>query len=82
LKAVFFVRDFEGNSDYQEDKTAERPGFGRRAAVTFLDDERLVGMTLNYRMDAAGFFVTPCDPKSNNVRIFVGSRAVRHVEFL
>ncbi len=39
-------------------------------------------MTLNYGADAVGFFLTPCDPKSNNLRTFVINRAVRHVKFL
>jgi uncharacterized protein DUF6982/PilZ domain-containing protein len=29
-----------------------------------------------------GFFVIPADPKSNNQRVFVVSRAIRHVQFL
>jgi PilZ domain len=82
LKAVFFVRDFEGNAEYQEDRTTVRSGHGRKVAVTFLDDELLVGMTLNYRPDATGFFVTPCDPNGNNLRIFVSNQAIRHVRFL
>jgi uncharacterized protein DUF6982/PilZ domain-containing protein len=81
LKAVFVVHDFAGNSEYREDTTIERSGHGRKVTVTFLDDEVLVGNTLNYRPDGVGFFVTPSDPKSNNARIFVISRAVRHVQF-
>ena len=82
LKAVFFVRDFAGNARYVENKTADRRGHGRMVAVTFVDDELLIGLTLNYRSDGAGFIVTPCDDKSNNLRIFVSNRAVRHVKFL
>jgi uncharacterized protein DUF6982 len=82
LKAVFFVRDFAGNSEYQEDTTIVPSGGGRKVAITFLDDELLVGTTLDYRPDDIGFFVLPNDPKSNNIRTFVFSRAVRHVRFL
>jgi len=53
-----------------------------RVAGRSMDDELLVGLTLNYGAAAVGFFVTPCDPKSNNERIFVINRAVRHVRFL
>ena len=82
LKAVFFVRDFDGDPHYQEDRKTERSGHGRKVAITFLDNEVLLGVTLNYRPDGAGFFVTPCDPRSNNLRIFVSRQAVRHVKFL
>ena len=82
LKAVFFVRDFEGNPDYKEDMTIELSGAGRKVAITFLDDELLLGTTLNYRPDGIGFVVLPNDPKSNNIRTFVFSRAVRHVRFV
>jgi hypothetical protein len=82
LKAVFFVRDFAGNSEYQDDATIQPSGGGRKVAITFLDDELLVGTALDYRPDDIGFLVLPNDPKSNNIRTFVFSRAVRHVEFV
>jgi hypothetical protein len=82
LKAVFFVREFSGDSEYVEDATIERPGGGRKVTITFLDDEVLVGTTLEYRPDGIGFFVLPNDERSNNVRTFVVSRAVRHVQFV
>ena len=80
LKAVFFVRDFDGDPDHVDDGTAGE-GHGRRIAITFLDGETLTGTTLNYSRDAAGFFVRPADSAGNNVRIFVSSRAIRHVHF-
>ena len=58
LKAVFFVRDFQGNADYVEQRTFDGPAEGRRIEVTFGDDEVLVGSTLNYRTDGLGFFLT------------------------
>ena len=82
LKAVFFVRDFAGNPEYKEDTTIEPSGGGRRVAITFLDDEMLLGTTLNYQPDGIGFLVLPYDPKSNNIRTFVFSRAVRHIQFV
>jgi len=82
LKAIFFVRDFAGESRHVERKTFDHHTAGRRVAITFLDDEELVGATLNYRPDGEGFFVIPADPKSNNLRVFVVARAVRHVRFI
>jgi len=82
LKAVFFVRDFDGNPDYRERKTFTVKGQGRRVEVTFTDGETVVGTTLNYRPDGQGFFVSPADPGGNNTRVFVVSSAIRRVRFL
>jgi hypothetical protein len=81
LKAVFFVRDLRGDAIRVEDNTFDNDSGGRRIIVTFVDDETLTGTTMNYQSDGPGFFVVPADPKSNNERIFVVSRAVRHVQF-
>ena len=81
LKAVFFVRDFDGNASYTEDKGAERRGHGRHVSVTFLDDEVMEGTTLNYQPGGVGFFLAPFDRQSNNLRTFVVARAVRHLQF-
>jgi hypothetical protein len=81
LKAVFFVRDFEGDAGHIDCQTADGNGRGRKIAVTFMDDEVIVGKTLNYRPAGGGFFIEPIDKKSNNQRVFVVSAAVRHVRF-
>jgi len=82
LKAVFFVRNFDGNPGYRERKTFTVRGQGRRIEVTFTDSEVILGTTLNYRPDAQGFFVIPADTGGNNTRIYVLSSAVRHVRFI
>lgn len=82
LKAVFFVRDFNGNPDYRERKAFATRGQGRRVEVTFADGEILLGTTLNYRPDGQGFFVSPADPAANNTRVFVVSTGLRRVRFL
>jgi hypothetical protein len=82
LKAVFFVRDFNGNPQYRERKTFSSKSQGRRVEVTFSDGEIVLGTTLNYRPDGQGFFVSPADPAANNTRVFVVSAALRRVRFL
>ena len=82
LKAVFFVRDFNGNPNFQERKSFVVRGQGRRVEVNFTDAETILGTTLNYRPDCQGFFVSPADPSGNNTRIYVVSKAVRRVRFL
>jgi uncharacterized protein DUF6982 len=81
LKAVFFVRAFDGNPDYVEQKTFDSRTRGRRIEVTLLDGEVLVGTTLNYRTDTPGFFINPADRHTNNMRVFVVGSAVRQVRF-
>ena len=84
LKGVFFVRDFEGDSQYNERKTFsdnERPA-GRKVEVTFKDREVLVGSTMGYDSQRQGFFFFPLDHQSNNLRVFVINAAVSKVRFL
>jgi hypothetical protein len=82
LKAVFFVKDFNGNPGYRERKSFTARTQGRRVEVSFLDTEVILGTTLNYRPDGQGFFVSPVDPSANNTRIFVVAAAVKRVRFL
>jgi hypothetical protein len=82
LKAVFFVRDFEGDPNYVEAQTfADRPS-GRKIEITFADGEQMVGSTLGYRTDGAGFFVSPADGDGNNLRVFVLPGGVKRVRYL
>lgn len=84
LKAIFFVRDFAGNPNYNERKAyieGEQPQ-GRKVEVTFADGEVLVGSTLGYDPKRMGFFLFPVDPKSNNIRLFAVTTAVKKVRYL
>ena len=82
LKALFFVRDFAGDPTYKEQKVFTVAPEGRKLEVTFDDGEVLLGSTLSYRPEAHGFIVHPADKHGNNIRVFVSSAAVRHVQFL
>lgn len=82
LKAIFVVRDFDGDASYQERKSFDTALPGRRIEVTFLDGEVMVGTTLTYRPDGHGFFVTPADRHANNERVFVVPTAVRHFRYV
>jgi hypothetical protein len=84
LKAVFFVKDFDGNAEYNEQKQYE-PGArptGRIVQVTFNDGEVLVGSTFGYDANRPGFFFFPADPRSNNLRVYAVTRAVRIVRYI
>lgn len=82
LKAVFFVRSFDGNRGYQESHTVESQRHGRRLEVTFQDGEKLVGTSEAHNPRKLGFFLFPADGKSNNSRIFIVNRKVRKVKFV
>jgi len=80
LKAIFFVKDFAGNPDYNETPKDDAPKHGRKIVVTFKDGEELSGMTQAYNSQKLGFFMFPLDENSNNLRIFVISSNVRQVK--
>lgn len=84
LKAVFFVKDFSGNPAYNEKKSfgEDQKPAGRKVEVTFADGEVLVGATLGYDQNRPGFFITPPDPQSNNLRVFVVSAAMSKFRYL
>jgi uncharacterized protein DUF6982 len=82
LKAVFFVKDFRGNSKYRESKVIPPGKPGKKVEITFSDGEKIAGTTQAYNPAALGFFVYPADPKSNSLRIFVVNWNVRDVKFL
>jgi len=82
LKAIYFVKSFEGNKDYQEKSDTERVGLGKRIRVSFRDSETLVGYTQGYSANRSLFIVFPCDPESNNEKVFVVTGATDNVAFI
>ncbi len=82
LKAVFFVKSFEGDHRHQERKEGERPGYGKKIRVEFKDGEEIVGFTSGYSPGRPAFFVFPLDPASNNDRILVVTKSAAQVEFI
>ncbi len=84
LKAVFFVKDFQGNPGYDEAKNfteGQKPS-GRKVEVTFNDNEVFVGTTLGYDPNRLGFFLVPADPNSNNIRVFAIVAAIKNFRYL
>jgi len=82
LKAVYFVKSFEGNAEYTEKIDVERAGFGKKIRVQFKDGEVQYGYTQGYTPNRPGFLVFPCDPNSNNERIYVIASATVQVQFV
>ena len=83
LKAVFFVKSWEGDPRRVDDNSLDKAtGQGRRAVVTFADDEVIAGFTVGYDKVKPGFFMIPADANSNNTRVFVINRAVKKLEWV
>lgn len=80
LKAIFFVKDFAGNPDYNGTPRDDGPRHGRKIVVTFTDGEELFGTTEAYNPQKLGFFVFPLDKNSNNLRVFIINKNVREVK--
>jgi len=82
VKAVFFVKDHQGEPGRVDDNTFDHQPRGRKIEVTFQDGEMMIGSTLTYKPDGRGFFLQPANSQGNNLRIYVVNAAIRHMRFL
>ncbi|MCK4506305.1 MAG: hypothetical protein KAW14_11880 [Candidatus Aegiribacteria sp.] len=82
LKAVFFVKDFEGNPEYTDSKDfdSSQTVYGKKYHVLFRDGEEVIGTGVGYNPNKPGFFLTPCDPDSNILRAFVNIEFISKIE--
>ena len=93
LKAIFFVRKFEGERGHQEKKSfiGTRPG-SKRVFVKFKDGESIMGNMEGEIPWEKGFFlesmkekaftIIPVDEDSNNTKILVITTAVMDVAMI
>ena len=82
LKAIYFVKTFEGNPDYNERHDIERAGFGKKIQVQFKDSETVIGYTQGFSPNRPGFFLFPVDASSNNDRIFIVNSSTEEIGFI
>jgi len=80
LKAIFFVKDFEGDKGHVHAYNDSVAGGGRKIKIQFLDGETVVGFTTGYSPDRQGFYMVPADLKGNNERIFIVKSATAKIE--
>ncbi len=80
LKAIFFVRSFDGNASYAETKffNPEPEIEGLWVHITFEDGETTEGIVHNSLslLNDAGFLMRPPDPNSNNHAVYVLKSAI------
>ena len=93
LKAIFFVRKFEGERNHLEKKsfTGTRPG-SKRVFVKFKDGETIMGNMEGDIPWEKGFFlesmkekaftIVPVDEDSNNTKILVVTTSVQDVAMI
>ncbi len=91
LKAIFFVKTFEGNKTHVEKKSFTSPlPKGKRIFVRFKDGESMMGYRegdlpwekgffLEPHKKMKGFFLVPVDRESNNIKVYVVATSVRDV---
>ncbi|UCD57622.1 MAG: hypothetical protein JSV16_00495 [Candidatus Hydrogenedentota bacterium] len=80
LKAIYFVRDFEGKFDPKEavEWTSEE---GQQVKVVFEDGEILEGRTIHHFDPACQrFFVVPNEGKGNNISVLVERSALKGIQ--
>ncbi len=82
LKAVFFVKDLEGDENRKDIYDDIIAGGGKKIEVQFADGEVIVGFSQGYSPERIGFFFIPADKKGNNDRIFVVTSATKKITFL
>ena len=86
MKALFFVKSFEGRKEYSEIKFFEsNPTHeGIWARLTFEDGESLEGVIRNSLqfLNEPAFFLKPPDPQSNNQLIYVVKSALKDFRVL
>ena len=84
LKAVFFVKSLKGTKDHPPARESleegRNPVGSVKVKITFIDGEILIGTTHGYSAERKGFFVAPLEDKTNNLRVFVISNAIKQIE--
>jgi len=92
VKAVFFVKSFEGDHEHREKKSYGIAKIrGQRVFVKFRDGESMVGFLegevpwvrgfflSRQGSDLKGFFLLPVDEDTNNIKVFVVASSVDDV---
>ena len=84
LKALFFVKDFRGDSHYvnRNEFDPKYPAIGLKIRVEFKDGEVLVGSSTEYQPGRLGFFMLPADRNTNNELCYIVSEATKEIRIL
>lgn len=85
-KAIFYVKDFDGNAEHRDLHFSKRAPLvqGIWIRLEFVDGEVMEGLihnTVRFLIDA-GFFIRPTDPNSNNRLVYVRKRWLKNCQVL
>jgi hypothetical protein len=81
IKAIFFVKTFEGDKKYEYKYDDELYWVGDKIIFQFNDGEKMVGYTQHLDFSPKGFFITPADLKGNNNYVFASRTAIESMSF-
>jgi hypothetical protein len=84
LKAVFFVKDLDGDLGHAKSNIFDPADLtpGRKIRVLFKDGEVLMGYTPDFLSTRPGFFVLPADLRSNSDRCYIVTDATERVSLI
>ena len=95
VKAIFFVRTFEGDKSYREKKSyGLRQNLGRKVYIKFRDGEAMMGFIEGKIPWEKGFFISnpdnkvkgfhliPTDSGSNNIKVFVVGSSIKDMTIM
>jgi len=85
VKAIYFVKEFMTDSQMSHRKPSSllyQAIPGRKVRVEFADGEALDGVATLQAAPTHGFFLTPLNPNSNNLQIYVNQKALKSFRFI
>ena len=83
LKAIFFVKTFDGNFLHKTMHYFKgEESYGKKVLITFKDGEKFYGRVEAMHSDPndSGFFIFPLDVNSNTIRAFVVNSFIENVK--
>ena len=81
IKAMFFVKSFEGNKQYNYKYEDELLWAGDKITLKFNDGEKIVGYAQHSDFTPKGYFITPADVNGNNTYIFASRLAIDNMSY-
>ena len=83
LKAIFFVKDFDGNPVHVDSVDfSKAPVAGKHVIITFDDGELFFGTSDTIHRERVGFFIYPIDPEANTTRAFVINSFIEKLDYI
>ena len=81
IKAMFFVKSFEGNKQYKYKYEDNLSWVGDKITLKFDDGEKMVGYSQYFEVTPKGYFITPADVNGNNTYVFALKSAIASMSF-